>query len=275
MSEASPIADARTFLFVPGDRPDRFAKAWASGADVVVLDLEDAVAPAAKEAARRAVADWLDPAHPVAVRINGATTPWWSADVALQRLPGILAIMQPKAEDDGAIAALTLPVIALVESARGVEDMRAVARLPQVVRMALGAIDLALDLDMTAGDAALDPVRLQMVIAARAAGLPAPIAGVSTDFADPARIAAEAAAARRIGFGAKLCIHPAQIGPTRDAFRPTAAEVAEAYDVIAASEAAGGGAIARRGQMLDAPVVGRARRVIAAHLATASRDQVS
>ena len=266
MSAVSSIADARTFLFVPGDRPDRFAKACASGADVVVLDLEDAVAPAAKEAARGAVADWLDPAHPVVVRINGAATAWWSADVALQRLPGILAIMQPKAEDDGAIAALTLPVIALIESARGVEDMRAVARLPQVVRMALGAIDLALDLDMTAADAALDPVRLQMVIAARAAGLPTPIAGVTTDVVDPARIAADATAARRIGFGAKLCIHPAQVAPARDAFRPTGAEVADAYDVIAASEAAGGAVIAWRGQMLDAPVVGRARRVIAAHL---------
>ncbi len=259
------ITAARSLLFVPGDRPERFDKAMASGADAVILDLEDAVAPPAKADARRAVADWLDAARPVIVRINAADTEWFEGDLDLCRHPGVAAIMLPKAHTGAVLArvAQVRPTIALVESARGLIDMPAIAATPGVVRLAFGAIDLALDLDTNCPDALFAPFRLQMAVASRAAGLAGPIDGITTDFRDPAVMSADAQAARALGFTGKMCIHPAQVAPLHAALKPSEAQLARARAIVAADAASGGAAVSLDGQMVDRPVVERALRLLA------------
>jgi citrate lyase subunit beta/citryl-CoA lyase len=141
--------------------------------------------------------------------------------------------------------------------------MPTIAATEGVVRLAFGAIDLALDLDTDAPDAAFAPLRLQMVIASRAAGLGGPIDGVTTDFRDPAAITSDARAARAIGFTGKLCIHPAQVAPLHAALRPTHAQLAYATAIVEANTASGGAAVSMNGQMIDRPVVERALRLLA------------
>src|SRR6188474_1543314 len=124
---------ARSYLFVPADRPERFAKAQASGADVVIIDLEDAVAPHAKATARAALVNWLDAGQgPVAVRINGADTAWFADDLALAARPGVMAVMLPKAERAGDLARIRAVVpsaalLPLVETAKGIDRVREIA----------------------------------------------------------------------------------------------------------------------------------------------------
>jgi citrate lyase subunit beta/citryl-CoA lyase len=257
----------RSYLFVPGDRPERIAKARASGADAVVVDLEDAVAPANKAAARAAVAGALDAAQPVVLRINGADTGWFDDDAKLAAHPGVSAVMLPKAGAVEAVAALRAvagrPVIALVETAAGMAALPALAA-SGIARLAFGSIDFQLDLDIADDDAALLPFRMHLVLASRVAGLPPPVDGVTTALDDAARIDADARRARSLGFGGKLCIHPKQVAIVNAAFSPTAAELQWAQCVVAAAAAADGAAVAVDGKMVDAPVLARARRLLAA-----------
>lgn len=266
----------RSYLFVPGNRPERFAKALASGADAVVLDLEDAVAADAKPAARDAVRQYLSAADEalrarLVLRINDEATPWFDDDLrALATLPP-LALMLPKAERTHTLQQLQArlpgrPVLALVETARGVLAAEALAACPPVARLVFGTLDYALDLDLS-GDPSGDPVGLdyaasRLALASRAAGLPAPVAGVTPDIDDEARLLAEWARARAHGFGAKLCIHPKQVAPLHAALRPSDDELAWAQRVLDAA-AASGGAVQLDGRMIDRPVVERARRLLA------------
>ena len=261
---AKRIAAARTFLFVPGDRPDRFDKAMTSGADMVIVDLEDAVAPASKYGARTAIAAWLSPDHPVVLRINAAGTEWFEDDLALAAHPGVAAIMLPKSVAGAVLnqVASERATIALVESARGILDLAVIAATLGVVRLAFGAIDLALDLDTTSPDTSFDPFRLDMVVASRAAGLPAPIDGVTRNFRDPTLVEATVRKARALGLSGKLCIHPAQIEPTHIALSPTDAEIAYARRVIDIDTASNGAAASIDGVMIDRPVVERAQSIL-------------
>ena len=259
----------RSYLFVPGDRPERIAKARASGADAVIVDLEDAVAPANKLAARDAVAGALDAAAPVVLRINGADTAWFDDDARLAAHPGVAAVMLPKAAAVEPVTALrsasgSKPVLALIESAAGMANLKALAAAPGVVRLVFGSIDFQLELDIADDDLALLPFRMRLVLASRVAGLPAPVDGVTTALDDAARIEAEARRARSLGFGAKLCIHPKQVAIVNGAFSPSAAELAWAQLVVDAAAAADGAAVAVDGKMVDAPVLARARRLLAA-----------
>lgn len=260
-------APPRSYLFVPGDRAERFARARASGADAVVVDLEDAVAPASKGAARDAVAAALDAAAPVVLRVNGADTGWFADDARLAAHPGVAAVMLPKAAAADAVAALRSasggkPVVALVESAAGMANLAALAATPGVARLAFGSIDFQLDLDITDDDLALLAFRSRLVLASRVAGLPAPVDGVTTALDDAARIEAEARRARSLGFGGKLCIHPKQVAIVNDAFSPSPAELGWAQRVVDAAAASGGAAVAVDGRMVDAPVLARARRLL-------------
>lgn len=260
----------RTYLFVPADRPERYGKARASGAEAVIVDLEDAVAPAAKGAARDALADALDGAAPLIVRVNAAGSPWFEDDLALCRHPGVAALMLPKADGIDVVChafELTFKdIVPIIESARGIGEVRAVARVPGVVRLAFGSIDLALDLGIEcapgAGEAELQPYRAEVVLASRLAGLAAPIDGVSTAIDDAAALRADAERSRRLGFGAKLCIHPRQIAVVHSAFGPHPQSVEWARRVWAAFEASGGRAVAVGGEMVDLPVAQRARAVL-------------
>ena len=270
----SKLAQARSFLFVPGNRPERFAKALASGADAVIIDLEDAVPLDAKDTARAALAHaWpdfdADQRARLLVRVNPAGTPWHEADLAaLCHLPGLGALMLPKAENlqqlEHAFTACGVLVLPLIESAEGVGQMDAIARAAGTLRLGLGHIDLQADLGMRCGpdEAELAPVRLALVVASRRAGLPAPVDGVTTATQDAEVLAADAQRSRRFGFGAKLCIHPAQVAGVHQALAPTDAECDWAQRVLAAEVAAGGGAFSVDGKMVDPPVLLLARKLL-------------
>ena len=265
-------ADALTYLFVPGNRPERFAKALASGADRVILDLEDAVASADKAAARSAVAQWLQSQSALAdrllVRINDDASPWYVDDLALLAASPLRCVMLPKCESPAQVAAVLalLPsgcqVLPLIETARGLQAVQAIAQAPGVARLAFGSLDFMLDVDVPADSLMLDMVAAQIALASRAAGLPAPVAGV-TPALDAAQVSADMAQARSLGFGAKMCIHPAQVAAVLAALAPTASELAWAQRVLQASAAAGGSALQIDGKMVDRPVLLRAERLLA------------
>lgn len=259
------LSTIRAPLFVPATRPERFAKAAASGADAVILDLEDAVAPADKEAARESLAaDFTD--LPVILRVNGAGTAWHDADLAAARGLGLSAILLPKTEYPGQIeavqAATGLPVLALIETARGLAAARAIA--PVAARLAFGSIDFCADLGCLHVPAALDHARMELVLASRLAGIAPPLDGVTATVADAEEARADAAHARALGMLGKLCIHPRQCAPVREGFAPSPAEIDWARRVLAAGEGAGGGAVAMEGEMVDEPVRIRARAILAA-----------
>ena len=257
---------ARSLLFVPGSRPDRFEKALAAGANAVIIDLEDAVAPADKERAREDVSAWLAPHRAVMVRINGADTAWFGDDLALCRRPGVAAVMLPKAERAEDIAALrgagAATVLPLIESAAGMAALTAIAAAPGVQRLVFGSIDFQVDLGMR--DALEDELlffRSQLVLTSRLAGLQAPVDGVSTAIDDADQLRDDVLRARRLGFGGKLCIHPRQVASVNRHFAPSAAERAWAQRVLEAAAASGGAAIAVDGKMVDKPVILRAQAI--------------
>ncbi|WP_022981568.1 CoA ester lyase [Ideonella sp. B508-1] len=258
----------RSYLFVPGDRPERFAKAEASGADAVIADLEDAVSPAAKSAARNAVHAALA-GRRVVLRVNGRDTPWFDDDARLAAHPGVAAVMLPKTAQADDVAALRArcgdkPVLALVETARGMACLAAIAAAPGVDRLVFGSVDFQLDMDIEDDDEALRTWRAHLVLASRVAGLAAPVDGVTVSLDDAARIAADARRARAFGFGGKLCIHPRQVALVNAAFTPPPERLDWARRVVAASEAAGGAAVAVDGKMIDAPVLASALRLLRA-----------
>ncbi len=262
---------ARSYLFVPADRPERYTKALASGADAVIVDLEDAVAPAAKDGARAALAAWLDGAGAtarVAVRINDAASAAFAADLAVASRPGVAAVVVPKAErvEDLAHVRAAAPAAALlpiVESGAGVANARALARAPGVERLLFGSIDLQLDLGIEGDGDELLAFRSELVLASRLAGIAAPVDGVSPAIDDVAALTSDARRARRLGFGAKLCIHPRQVALVHAAFAPSDDEVAWAKRVVAAAEASAGAAVAVDGRMVDRPVLLRAQTLLA------------
>jgi len=276
MSSAS-LQTAVTFLFVPATRPERLAKALASGADVAVIDLEDAVAPDAKGAARQLAADALEGIEQrsrgrIILRVNGSDTPWHREDLlAAMRCigTGLGGVMLPKAERpaDVATAAHALGSAAhlmpLIESLAGVDGLGEIARCPRVVRLGFGHLDYQADLGMEcdAEEADLLGVRHEIVAASRRADLAPPADGVTTAFDDPVKVRTDALRARRAGFGAKLCIHPAQVEPVRSAFAPSPDELAWAQRVLDADAQARGGVCVLDGRMVDGPVVRQARRI--------------
>jgi len=264
---------ARTYLFVPGTRPERFGKALSSGTDRVVLDLEDAVAPKDKVAARGAVAAWLESAAPeersrIVVRINDASSSWFSADLsALAGAHGI-GVLLPKAESAAQIAQTraALPgagILALIESARGASEVNRIAAAG-VQRLVFGTLDFALDLDMdiSTESSGLAYAASRVAIASRLADLPPPVAGVTPQIDDEARLLSDLADARRLGFGAKLCIHPRQVQPIHAALRPSVDALEWARRVLEA-DAASPGAARLDGRMVDRPVVLQAQRTLA------------
>ncbi|MHA7599920.1 HpcH/HpaI aldolase/citrate lyase family protein [Alicycliphilus sp. T452] len=276
-----PVRNACSFLFVPATQPERLPKALASGADMVIADWEDAVAPADKERARRALAEAvaaLDGAQRarLLVRINAEGTPWFAADLqALAQLmaQGLAGAVVPKAESAQTLQAVAraagpqAALLALVESVAGLHAVDALAAAPQVARLAFGHLDFQVDAGMACGadEAELLPMRMAVVLAARRAGMAAPLDGVTVDTRNPERMAGDAERARRMGFGGKLCIHPAQVPVLHAAFAPGEAAVAHARRVQQALQEAGGGVCVLDGRMVDAPVLAQARQTLERH----------
>jgi citrate lyase subunit beta/citryl-CoA lyase len=252
-----------TYLFVPGNRPERFAKALTSHADRIILDLEDAVSPQDKTSARASIGSWLASAEPasrarVLVRINDALSPWHTDDLAwlqTQPLSVVLRHLPTGAQ-----------VLPLMETVRGVYGAVAVAQAPGVSRLAFGSIDYQLDLGVDTHSPALEYAAVALTVASRLADLPAPVAGVTADLA-PSVVAADAERALALGMGAKLCIHPQQIDAARQAFVPSPATLAWAHRVVDTWEhTLHPGAVQVDARMVDKPVYLRARRLLAQSL---------
>jgi citrate lyase subunit beta/citryl-CoA lyase len=262
-------AAPRSYLFVPGNRPERFVKAAKAGADAMIIDLEDAVAPAEKTAAREAAAVWLAAGNKALVRVNGADTDWFLEDLELASLPGVTGLVLPKAERKEPLASaagrlsgggVLLPII---ESAAGFACVEQLAAAPRVHRLMFGSIDFQVDLGIEGDGEELLYFRSCLVLASRLANLERPVDGVSVAIGDDAALQQDASRSRRLGFGGKLCIHPRQVAIVNQCFHPGAEDVAWAQRVTMAAQAAGGAAVAVDGRMVDRPVLLQAQRVLA------------
>lgn len=274
MSPTHPDRPPLTLLYTPADRPDRVAKALAGDADVVLVDLEDAVAPAHKVRARaEAVRLLARVERPVQVRLNHPETPWHTGDVAaLADLPAHVGVRVPKVESPDQVRALAAlspgrDLHLLIESAIGVErafDLAVAA--PTVASIALGEADLRSDLRVST-DTGLTWARARVVVAARAAALPPPVMSAYPHVRDPEGLAASCAAGRDLGFCGRTAIHPTQLPMIRKAFLPSAGEIDRAREVVRRvtdAELAGVGAIALAdGTFLDRAMLDQARAVLA------------
>jgi citrate lyase beta subunit len=265
-STAVDLAHARSLLFAPGSDERKLRSALGAGADAVIADLEDAVAPAQKQAARELVAEL----RPPIVRINGAGTEWFAEDLAVAETLDLEAIVLPKATPE-AVAALGPegpPVIAIVESAVGVRSSYETALAPRVAALLLGAVDLGAELGLESRADGLEVLfaRSKVVVDSAAAGIRPPFDIVHLDLADAEGLEEECRLARSLGFRGKACIHPAQLEIVNRVFAPSEAELEWARGVVVAYEresGAGRGAFALNGAMVDLPVVERARRILA------------
>jgi citrate lyase subunit beta/citryl-CoA lyase len=262
-----------TGLYVPGDRPERFDKAVASSAQLVILDLEDAVAADRKDAARGHVVAWLESASTkppvVEVRVNAGST------TDLEALAGVgaaFAVRLPKVETTADVDAVTgglgrdVPISALIETARGLEDVAAIAAHPAVTSISLGEADLASDLG-SADDTVLDWARVRLLVAARAAGKPPPMMAVFTDIRDLDGLAAATRRGKAMGYVGRTAIHPSQVPVIAAAFAPTAEELAWANAVLAAT-ADGGVTTLTSGEMVDPAMRRRAEAIVELAAAT-------
>lgn len=260
-----------TYLYVPGDRPERFAKALASGTGAVILDLEDAVALTVKDDARAAVADHLrSPAGAVEQWVRLNTGDRGRDDLAaVAGLPGLTGVVAPKATA-ASLAGLRevaeVPRLALIESAASLLELPAIASSADVVALAMGEVDLAADLgiDPSPDERELWPLRMQVVVTSAAHGLRSPIGPVHRALDDDEGLRASTTALRRAGFESRQAIHPAQVATIDEVLSPTADEVAEAEALLRLVDAAGGGVcVDERGRMIDEAVLRSARRTLA------------
>jgi citrate lyase subunit beta/citryl-CoA lyase len=280
----------RSMLFTPGNQPRRVAKALAEiPADAVILDLEDAVPIAAKEATRAAVAAAL--AIPrrttLYVRVNGVETPWFFGDLEAVVRRGLDGVMLPKTasvemllladrhlshlEAERGLPRGSVDLLPLIESAEGVANLREICTtgLARVKRLGFGAADYTADVGATwtAGEEELLLPRAHLVLYSRLGRLEPPIDTVYPHFHDPQGFEASSRRARQLGFQGRMCIHPDQVEAANRIFSPTPEEIAWAQEVIAAfreAEAQGVGAIAVRDQLIDYAFVARARRILSA-----------
>jgi citrate lyase subunit beta/citryl-CoA lyase len=274
-------AAARSYLYVPADRPERLEGALGRGADALIVDLEDGVAVPDKERARAAAAAWLGRQDPggteLWVRINAETL---EEDIRAITGPSLLGVVVPKAEPESlalvdtlltqaeqrlGLPQGTLRVLPLIESARGLLLALGVARSPRVVRLGLGEADLAADLGMIPGldRAEMAPLRLQVVVASAAAGIGRPVGPTSTDFRDLDAFRRSAQALLRLGFRSRTAVHPSQLPVIHEVFTPGEDEVLAAQDLLARFDAAGGGVVMdATGKMVDLAVVRSAREIL-------------
>ncbi|WP_322996655.1 CoA ester lyase [Castellaniella sp.] len=262
----------RSALFVPASRPDRFPKAVASGADAVIIDLEDSVAPGAKSAGRDALANYAEahPDEPLWVRINDGTTPWFEDDLAVCRsLPSVAGIVLPKAQTADHVYIVSgagKPLMPAIESASGLRVMDRIAAANGVVRLTFGILDIMVEFGSrphTEGAGrVLDQVRFQILQASRMHGLADPLDTIFADFSDAAGLTQSAELARDMGFGGMLCIHPSQVPVVHQVYRPLPEELDWARRVVDHADGTGEYAFRLDGRMVDLALIERARRVL-------------
>ncbi|MCF4997569.1 CoA ester lyase [Pseudomonas syringae] len=260
---------ARSYLFVPGDRPERFDKACAAGADVVILDLEDAVTPERKDQAREAIRAWLKAGGKAWVRFNASDTQWHADDCSLIDVPGLLGVSLPKAESAAQISVLAqrmaepLRILPIIETARGICNAEEIASAPKVQCLAFGSVDFQVDTGILGDGEELLFARSRLVLASALARIGAPVDGVTTNLDDLDLLASDVHRARQQGFAGKLCVHPKQVAPINNGFLPAEHEVQWAQAVMdAVAKDQGVGAISLNGKLIDLPVILRAQRIL-------------
>jgi len=266
-----------SYLFVPGNRPERFAKAVDARPDAIILDLEDAVHPDSKAASRAAIWVWQEITPFTGcqryIRLNDVNSRFFAQDMTWlgdMRYPERCAgIFLPKAECPETLSRVVerllawnpdLQIVAIIETAKGLQQVEAIAGIPGVTRLAFGSLDFSLDIDCSQIPEAFLLARNRIVLASRTARLPAPIDGVTPAISDLAVVARESHYARALGFGAKLCIHPAQLDTVQRAFLPDARQLAWADRVLSAV-AGGSHAVQVDGEMVDLPLIEQAQRL--------------
>lgn len=285
MPDLAAAGAVRSYLYVPGDRPELLARAASRGADALILDLEDAVPVAAKERARQALADWLAEPPGTACELWVRVNPGLAGDdISAAVTPQVTGVVVPKAEPallshiDRLLAEREQAVgvshgrfrlLPLIETAHGLLSASSVAAAPRVARLGIGEADLAAELGIQPGPARseLVPLRLQIVVASAAQGIAPPVGPTSLDFRDLAGLRDSTAGLLRLGFRARSAIHPAQVATINEVFTPAEADLARARAIVAAFEAAQGQGsgitVAEDGTMLDLAVVRAARETVA------------
>lgn len=276
----------RSLLFTPGNHPRKVEKVFASGADVAILDLEDAVAVSEKTASRAPVIEALKGERDCLgyIRVNAADTEYYQDDLAAAVGPWLDGIMIPKVESAEQLLAAdaqindleskqgmelgALDIMPIIETAKGLDAVSDIAACgSRVRRLSFGAVDLAKDLNMrlSLDEWELTPPRAAIVLASRVAGLEPPLDSVWVHFRDTDGLVQSAERVRDMGFQGKMCIHPDQVSPVNDVFTPTDEEVAKAETIVAAfedAEAKGSASIQVDGFFVDYPVVEQARRTL-------------
>jgi citrate lyase subunit beta / citryl-CoA lyase len=297
-ARGADTVSARSYLFVPGEQARKLQHALGSGADAIIADLEDAVAPSAKADARRMVADWLatqlDGDHPeLWVRVN-ASARLLADDVHAAVGPAVTGVCLPKshtpeqirrlgellgaAEQRAGLAEGSIRIVPLLESAAGILSARAIAQEPRVWQLGLGELDLCAEVGIqpSADERELLSIRIQVVLASAAAGLEPPVGPVSTDFRDLDAFQQSTEALRRLGFGSRWAIHPAQVPVINQTFTPTpeqleaARRLVERYD--SALDEGVGVCVGEDGHMVDEAVVRAAHRILARARHTAEQS---
>ncbi|WP_227680694.1 HpcH/HpaI aldolase/citrate lyase family protein [Psychrobacter proteolyticus] len=268
------ISQNKTWLFVPATRIDRVAKAFASGADAVIVDLEDAVALESKAAAREALQQYYDSAdyQPIWVRINKSGSEEFFKDIVLcQKMPhlaGVLLAKAEQAEDINNVHQLTnLPVIALIESAIGLYQLDNMAKAVGLAAFSYGFLDLCNDLQVQVGTPAADIIanqtRYQLILTSKVHELAAPIDTVYPDFNDQIGLRARVQLWSQMGMSGMLCIHPKQVAVVQQALQPTDETLLFAQRVVEEYERSGQAVFKIDGEMVDAPVIERSRQLLA------------
>lgn len=259
---------ARSYLFVPANRPERFEKALATDADAVIIDLEDAVPVELKVSARHELAQWLND-HPecqLMIRVNASQTEWFQADIELAKYPNVSAIVLPKTESNVEIDAVlkirAIDIFPLIETPLGFANVRNIAATKHVVALMFGSIDFQLEMNMNGGYLELLSFRNEIVLASQLASIQAPVDGVTVDFKDGDLVRLETQQAKNLGFAGKLCIHPNQVNIVNQTFKPTQQEVDWANQVMQTVDAAQGQAVSLNGNMIDLPVISIAKKIL-------------
>ncbi|MDO4896515.1 MAG: CoA ester lyase [Moraxella sp.] len=267
---------AKSFLFVPADRPERLSKAVATGVGAVIIDLEDAVAGSNKAGVRGGLDgvlskwDWQAFGQ-IWVRVNGADSPEFGADMAwLKGVPNIAGVFLPKVQSKDDVQALTThtdkPIIAMIESPKGLLNLPTIAQVKGLSALSYGVLDFLLPMgvqvDSLAGVIIKDKIRTELILCSSAYGLSAPIESIYPDFRDEAGLVAYIRHWQGFGFGGQLFIHPKQVA-TFLAVQQDAQRLAFAKKVLDHHHATGQAVFAIDGQMVDLPVIEWARGLLA------------
>lgn len=275
--KANIISHNKTWLFVPATRIDRIEKAFASGADAVIVDLEDTVAKQDKAAARDALKNYYDEQNakqtyrPIWLRINKASSEEFFKEIVLcQKMPnlaGVLLAKAERAEDIESIHQLTgLPVIALIESSIGLYQIDSMAKAVGLAAFSYGFLDLCNDLQVQVGTTAADiianQIRYQLILTSKVHQLSPPIDTIYPDFKNESGLSNRVNLWSQMGMAGMLCIHPKQVEIVHQALQPTDRELAFATRVIEKYEKSGQAVFKIDGEMVDAPVIARSRQLL-------------